>query len=282
MSLIAESKLRKLVREMLLEAETPASQAAGAVAQRAGTRVSAAKFEQFKKFIADVLAGSVVVSKSKNTTDQNLFVNAFLSFYGRFFLKGELPSAITAGVSALKAPSAQRPGVSLSSRSPTFGQAAAASINENADELYSKMTSPTSYPESAVKYAQKKMNLQYDGDFGRQTMVALASGGKIKITPTNLLKLQKDRKFRDLIAALMANQVYDFDADTAALEAALAQPSASPAPEPQSTPMGPMKGPPGTQLPDAPPPPMVNTAASNRPVTLPSRPIDVRQPGSSR
>jgi hypothetical protein len=218
MALITETMLRKLVREMLLEADgaaglsqemTSAAQASVGVAGRAQKMISGEKFEAFKKFIADVLAGKVIVTRSRNTPDHNLFVNAFLGFYGTVFLKGELPSGASAAASRLQAPSARTPGVTardvFSSRSASFGQAAA--MNESADDLFNKMALPTQYPEEAIKYAQETLKLQVDGDFGRQTMAALASGGKIVIPPTSIKKMQTDRGFADLIAQTVATGV---------------------------------------------------------------------------
>jgi hypothetical protein len=51
---------------------------------------------------------------------------------------------------------------------------------------------------------QKMLGLQADGDFGRQTMTSLASGGVVKISPTVSKALREDEKFRKLMAMIIS------------------------------------------------------------------------------
>lgn len=171
MTMIAENNLRKIVREMLLEATagdiaavkgtTAASQ--GAAAVTAGIPMGLQ--ESFSQFIVDLLDGKTIVTKSKNSTTLNLFVREFLSYYWRKYT----------------------------------GMDAA---------LEDKIGIGTSYPESAVKYVQKTIpGLQVDGDFGRQTMAALVTGGKVIMTPTHIQKMKDNPNAKKLIATIIKNAV---------------------------------------------------------------------------
>ena len=171
--LITEAQLRKVVREMILEADDPAQVAAGAaasgaVAARVKTRISSDKLAEFTQFIADVLAGKVIVTKSKNSIDHNLFVGAFLSRYYSMIPGGG-----------------------------------------GGDKFLMTMGAGTSYPEAAVKKFQKMLNLQVDGDFGRQTMTSLASGGQVRISPTASKALKEDESFRKLMAMIIGRTTKD-------------------------------------------------------------------------
>lgn len=165
--LITEAQLRKVVREMILEADDPEQVAAGAaasgaVAARAASRISAGKLTEFTQFIADVLAGKVIVTKSKNSIDRNLFVGAFLN---RFYKMK--PDSV------------------------------------GGDKFLVMMGAGTSYPAAAVMHFQKVLGLQVDGDFGRQTMTSLASGGQVRISPTASKALKEDEGFRKLMAMII-------------------------------------------------------------------------------
>jgi len=166
--LITEAQLRKVVREMILEADDPekvaaGAAAAGAVAARAEKRISSDMLAEFTQFIADVLAGKVIVTKGRNSINHNLFVGAFLSRYYAMY-----PD----------------------------------SVGEN--KFLAMMGLGTSYPAAAVMHFQKMLGLQADGDFGRQTMTSLASGGVVKISPTASKALKEDEKFRKLIATIIS------------------------------------------------------------------------------
>ena len=182
--LITEAQLRKVVREMILEADDPEQVAAGAaasgaVAARVKTRISSDKLAEFTQFIADVLAGKVIVTKSKNSIDHNLFVGAFLNRYY-----------------------AMNPG------------------SVGGDKFVMMMGAGTSYPEAAVKHFQRALELQADGDFGRQTMTSLASGGQVRISPTASKALKEDESFRKLMAMIIGrttNDVLPSDAQEARL-----------------------------------------------------------------
>ena len=188
--LITEAQLRKVVREMILEADDPVQVAAGAaasgaVAARAKTRISADKLAEFTQFIADVLAGKVIVTKSKNSIDHNLFVGAFLN---RYYAMN--PDSV------------------------------------GGDKFVMMMGAGTSYPEAAVKHFQRALELQADGDFGRQTMTSLASGGQVRISPTASKALKEDESFRKLMAMIIGrttNDVLPSDALEARLMNAVAK-----------------------------------------------------------
>ena len=182
--LITEAQLRKVVREMILEADDPEQVAAGAaasgaVAARVKTRISSDKLAEFTQFIADVLAGKVIVTKSKNSIDHNLFVGAFLNRYY-----------------------AMNPG------------------SVGGDKFVMMMGAGTSYPAAAVMHFQRALGLQVDGDFGRQTMTSLASGGQVRISPTASKALKEDESFRKLMAMIIGrttNDVLPSDAQEARL-----------------------------------------------------------------
>lgn len=63
---------------------------------------------------------------------------------------------------------------------------------------------PTTYPESGVNTVQKALKLQVDGDFGRQTLAAAITGGKIKLPPTFLKKTHSDPAFKARVARMIA------------------------------------------------------------------------------
>lgn len=63
---------------------------------------------------------------------------------------------------------------------------------------------PTTYPESGVNAVQQALKLQVDGDFGRQTLAAAVTGGKIKLPPTFLKKVHADPQFKSKIARMIA------------------------------------------------------------------------------
>ena len=188
--LITEAQLRKVVREMILEADDPEQVAAGAaasgaVAARAAPRISPDKLAEFTQFIADVLAGKVIVTKGRNSINHNLFVGAFLSRYYAMYPK---------------------------------------SVGEN--KFLAMMGLGTSYPEAAVKHFQKALGLQDDGDFGRQTMTSLASGGVVRISPTASKALKEDERFRKLMAmiiSLTTKDVLPSDAQEIRLKEAFAR-----------------------------------------------------------
>jgi len=39
------------------------------------------------------------------------------------------------------------------------------------------------YPEKLVKAVQRKLGIQVDGDFGRQTLVSVLTNGRVKMVP---------------------------------------------------------------------------------------------------
>jgi hypothetical protein len=188
--LITEAQLRKVVREMILEADDPeqvaaGAAAAGAVAARAEKRISPGMLAEFTQFIADVLAGKVIVTKGRNSINHNLFVGAFLSRYYAMY-----PESV------------------------------------GGTKFLAMIGAGTSYPEAAVKHFQKMLGLQADGDFGRQTMASLASGGVVKISPTASKALKEDERFRKLMAmiiSLTTNDVLPSAAQEIRLKEALAR-----------------------------------------------------------
>jgi len=72
------------------------------------------------------------------------------------------------------------------------------------DPLFMGHVSST-YDADVVKKLQRKLNLQVDGDFGRQTLVALVSNGKYILDPTSRSMLKDSPARRKLLAFRIAS-----------------------------------------------------------------------------
>ena len=237
MSLITESRLRQIIREslVLLEAETASARTAGAAAVTGAAgdiakRAPSVDTQKVKLFIADVLDGRKIVTRSKTNTDDALMVGYFLSQYMRHHTDGS-PASLE-----------------------KFGALG------------------TSYPEKQVKNAQKALGLQEDGDFGRQTMVALATGGRVKLDPTLLGKIKANPKARDAVSLRIAMGLVSGNAPTQdqivkAAEGMAGTGESLPSLKPGST----------GALADAPPPAMMPMAAGGKSTIGPGAQINVQR-----
>lgn len=58
----------------------------------------------------------------------------------------------------------------------------------------------TTYADDLIRKLQRKLNLQVDGDFGRQTLVALVTNGKYILDPTARATLSKSESRRKMLA----------------------------------------------------------------------------------
>lgn len=69
------------------------------------------------------------------------------------------------------------------------------------NELYSAMG--TAYPEKLVKAVQRKLDIQVDGDFGRQTLVSVLTNGRVKMVPAHMRKKNNPNMFKLLSKSIM-------------------------------------------------------------------------------
>jgi hypothetical protein len=169
MSLITESRLRQIIREslLMLEAETASARTAGAAA------VTTAAGEVQKR------APSYDIQKLK------LFIGEILA--GRKIVsKSKSNTDDVLAVNYM---------LDRYVRNYTDG---------GPDALTQFATIGTSYPDKEIRNLQKAMGLQVDGDFGRQTMVALATGGRVKLDATSLGKIKSDPKVLDKTSLRLA------------------------------------------------------------------------------
>jgi len=68
-------------------------------------------------------------------------------------------------------------------------------------ELYGAMG--TAYPEKLVKAVQRKLGIQVDGDFGRQTLVSVLTNGRVKMVPAHMRKQNNPNMFKLLSKSIM-------------------------------------------------------------------------------
>jgi len=68
-------------------------------------------------------------------------------------------------------------------------------------ELYGAMG--TAYPENFVKAVQRKLDIQADGDFGRQTLVSVLTNGQVKMVPAHMRKQNNPNMFKLLSKSIM-------------------------------------------------------------------------------
>jgi len=68
-------------------------------------------------------------------------------------------------------------------------------------ELQTSM--PSAYPENFVKAVQKKLGIQVDGDFGRQTLVSVLTNGQVKIVPAHMRKKNNPNMFKLLSKSIL-------------------------------------------------------------------------------
>ena len=78
---------------------------------------------------------------------------------------------------------------------------------ENLDDndLYLESISAlgTAYPENFVKAVQRKLGIQVDGDFGRQTLVSVLTNGQIKTVPAHMRRKNNPNMFKLLSKSIM-------------------------------------------------------------------------------
>ena len=68
-------------------------------------------------------------------------------------------------------------------------------------ELYGAMG--TAYPEKLVKAVQRKLGIQVDGDFGRQTLVSVLTNGRVKMVPAHMRKQNNPNMFKLLSKSIL-------------------------------------------------------------------------------
>ena len=59
------------------------------------------------------------------------------------------------------------------------------------------------YPENFVKAVQKKLGIQVDGDFGRQTLVSVLTNGRVKMVPAHMRKKPNPNMFKLLSKSIL-------------------------------------------------------------------------------
>lgn len=75
---------------------------------------------------------------------------------------------------------------------------------DDKDILFELQTSLSSaYPENFVKAVQKKLGIQVDGDFGRQTLVSVLTNGQIKMVPAHMRKKNNPNMFKLLSKSIL-------------------------------------------------------------------------------
>ncbi len=164
---ITESSLRRIVREMLLEAATEPStiQFDPYYKSTRDTQTSMEVFKRMRKMaplmqkeFTPYIASDKVVTEKNSTVDQNMAMSAYLNWYG-----------IATG---------------RSNEAP-----------------WSTLVVDTSWPAEALMQFQKEQGLLPDGRMGKQTATYIMSGGRIRKAPVGMKLEDADAIARGILNA---------------------------------------------------------------------------------